>query len=119
MDICLTVAPLYPYPNYSIGKTVFIPIAFHVGVSLVTSVLVFPESVNAQFVKRLTAVLAPLASAIKTQNELLRTSPLVKEFNPEPFITNISLSEAGLTPLAASARLVKRDFSWGRFSGRL
>ena len=119
MDICLTVAPLYPYPNYTIGKTVVIPIAFHVAISLITSVLIFPESVNAQFVKRLTTVLAPLASAIKTQKELLCTSPLGKDFDPEPFIAKISDSEAGLTPLAAAARLVKRDFSWGRLSGML
>lgn len=111
------MAPLYPYPNYSIGKTVVIPIAVHVGISLFASALIFPESVNAQFVKRLKAVLAPLASGINTQSDLLHTSPLTKDFDPTPFITKISNSEAGLTPLAASARLVKRDVSWGRLSG--
>jgi Putative ER transporter, 6TM, N-terminal len=118
VDICLTVAPLYPYPNYSIGKTVVLPIAFHAGVSLAASVLIFPESVNAQFVKRLKAVLEPIASGIKAQNELLATSPLTKSFDPEPFTAKISVAESRLTPLAASARLVKRDISWGRLGGR-
>lgn len=117
LDICLTVAPFYPYPDYSIGKIVVLPIAFHSAVSLVASVLVFPESVNAQFVERLKAVLKPLSSGIKTQNELLRMSPLSESFNPGTFTTKISEAESGLTRLAASARLVKRDISWGRFNG--
>jgi hypothetical protein len=118
VDISLTVAPLFPYPYYIIGRTIAVPIAIHAGLSLIASVFIFPETVNAQFVKRLKAVLAPLAAGIKQQPELLHTSPLSDEFNPSPFDAEIAKSEAAFAPLAASARLVKRDISWGRFSGK-
>ncbi|KAF8585510.1 hypothetical protein K439DRAFT_1409815 [Ramaria rubella] len=116
-DISLTVAPLYPYPYYNAGRTVVITLSFHVAISLATSLLVFPESVNAQFVKRLRAVLAPLACGIKQQHALLHALPLTGNFDHSAFTKEVSRADAALGPLAASSRLIKRDVSWGLLSG--
>lgn len=98
-----------------IGQAIIIPVAFHSAVALACSVLIFPETVNAQFGKRLRAVFIPLAKAIEQQPALLSQSPVSPDFNPQPFINLIATSEAALASLAASARLIKRDVSWGRF----
>lgn len=116
-DIVLTTAPLFPYPDYTIGESVVIPIAFHSALALLASAFILPETVNAQFVKRLNAVMNPLAKGIKRQNKLLHTSPLSEDFDPQPFSDEIMQAESALTPLSASARLIKRDISYGRLSG--
>ena len=78
---------------------------------------VLPETVNAQFVKRLRAILLPLGEALRDQSRLLSLSPLSDEFLQNDFAKQLSASEAGFPRLAASARLMKRDISWGRLGG--
>ena len=63
-----------------------IPLSIHSGISIICSALVFPESVNAQYTKRLISVFTPLAKALRTQPGLLKKSPLDEEFDPKPFI---------------------------------
>ena len=57
----------------------------------------------------------PLSKAMRTQSDIF--SKLVEEGNcvSEKFIKLVAQSEAALAPLAASSRLIKKDFSWGRF----
>ncbi|KAF8510808.1 hypothetical protein BU17DRAFT_55138 [Hysterangium stoloniferum] len=117
VDISLTTAPLYPYNNYAIGEAVVRPIVFHAALSLLASVLIFPETVNAQFVKRLKSVMVHLSGAMEKQNGLLRTSPLAEDFNSGTVSALISDAEGALAPLEASARLIKRDLQYGRFNG--
>ncbi|TDL21197.1 hypothetical protein BD410DRAFT_821614 [Rickenella mellea] len=116
-DIALTTASVYPYPTY-VGKVIMIPVALHSAIAVTCSILVFPETLNAQFCKRLHAVLAPLLKAIEQQPELLSQCPNSDEFNPKPFMVLVAQSEAALAPTAASARLLKRDVSWGRIGAR-
>ncbi|KAF8311865.1 hypothetical protein DL93DRAFT_2115513 [Clavulina sp. PMI_390] len=116
--ICFTTSALFPYSNYRIGQIVVIPLAVHVGISLFCAAAIFPESVNAQFIKRMVNVLKPLSKALKTQPELLKLDPFTKEFNPKTFQDLVSQAEASLIPLLASSELLKQDFSYGRFSGK-
>lgn len=73
-----------PY-SLQIFRSVIIPIATHSAISMVCSALIFPESVNAQYTKRLIAVFDPLAKALRTQPDLLKLSPLDAKFDPKPF----------------------------------
>ncbi|PWY96951.1 hypothetical protein BCV70DRAFT_203294 [Testicularia cyperi] len=76
LNICLTYAPLYPYPFYSLGQSVVIPLAVKAAINVVVSCFFFPKSVNSQFAERLIAVLSPLAAAAGEQPKLLEISPL-------------------------------------------
>jgi hypothetical protein len=49
------------------------------------------------------------------QPSLLEASAVEINYNPEAFNAKIGASEAALFPLTVTARLAKRDFSWGRF----
>ncbi|KZS91708.1 hypothetical protein SISNIDRAFT_442962 [Sistotremastrum niveocremeum HHB9708] len=118
LDICLTVAPLFPYPYYKIGETIVIPLSLHSATALICGALVFPQSLNAAFVKRLKAALLPMADALETQIPLLSKSPFSHDFDPGVFSEKVMNAEKGFTPMAASARLIKRDISWGRFGGK-
>lgn len=72
---------------------------------------------NAQFIKCLDNALDPLERALRTQPRVLSVSPYSADFNLADFRSHLQSAEAGITPLAASARLMRRDISYGRFNG--
>ncbi|EJD55665.1 hypothetical protein AURDEDRAFT_78909 [Auricularia subglabra TFB-10046 SS5] len=103
--------------SFQLSRIILIPAATHAGVSLLCSLIVFPQSINAQFIKCLAASLTPLESAIRTQPRILSLSPYSEEFKLDDFRAHLHTAEASIIPLAASARLMRRDLSYGRFNG--
>ncbi|KAL5501058.1 hypothetical protein ACEPAH_9445 [Sanghuangporus vaninii] len=115
IDITLSVAHFYPYQSYQTAISCVLPFAFHSAVAIACSALVFPETVNAQFIKRFRGVFVPLSKAMHTQSDIFNKVITEGDFSSEEFIKLVSQAEAALAPLAASSRLIKKDFSWGRF----
>ncbi|KAI5118341.1 hypothetical protein M0805_009144 [Coniferiporia weirii] len=117
MDSALTIAPLYPYPNYELGRGVVVPVAFHSAIAILSSLIIFPESVHAQFRQRFRAVFTPLAHALRSQPELLNTPSDHPAFNSGlgEYNAHVRASETALGPLGATAHLMKKDISFGRF----
>lgn len=127
----LLTGALFPYPYYTVShlktlasltsdqitETIIIPLALHSAISLLCSALLFPQSVNAQYIKRMAAALRPLEMAMRTQPKLLSGSPFDDEFDLEEFRAHLKTVESNIIPLAASARLIDRDLCYGRFSG--
>ncbi|KAI0041545.1 hypothetical protein FA95DRAFT_1548599 [Auriscalpium vulgare] len=118
LDIGITTAVLFPYANYRAGQAVVLPLAFHAAVAITSSVLIFPSSITTQHVARVCGVLSPLRSALNAQLALLKIPTSSPDFTPAGVRGAAGKAEAALAPLAASARLLKRDVSWGRFSGQ-
>ncbi|KDQ52942.1 hypothetical protein JAAARDRAFT_39659 [Jaapia argillacea MUCL 33604] len=116
LDLSFTTANFFPYPYYAIGQAIVVPIAFHSAISLVVSLLVFPSTVSAQYRERLSGVLSPLVTVISEHRKLLQTCTTDPEFSASAITAAVGKSEAGLIPLAASGRLMKRDVVWCRFS---
>ncbi|KAF9499221.1 hypothetical protein BDN71DRAFT_1384411 [Pleurotus eryngii] len=133
MDICLTTSVLFPYPFYSIGEAIILPLAFHSGVALLCSILIFPVSISAQFTQNLTNVLRPLQTSLALHRSLLESSsssppnptdsnsPVTPSSDSASTLTStlkqtVSKSESGLIPLAASARLLRSDLIYTRFA---
>lgn len=130
LNICLTYAPLYPFPFYTLGQSVVVPLAVKAAINILLSIVFFPKSVNSQFVQRLVAVLNPIADACADQLKLLQTSPLdtpssadkdgeasKKGFNFELISNKLSAAEGGLMPLSMSSRLLTREISFGLANG--
>ncbi|SOV05536.1 uncharacterized protein UDID_07553 [Ustilago sp. UG-2017a] len=133
LNICLTYAPLYPFPFYTLGQSVVVPLAVKAAINTLISIVFFPKSVNSQFVERLVAVLNPIADACGDQVNLLHTSPLdtpsdsqdarkpgaanKEGFNFEFIANKLSAAEGGLMPLAMSSRLLTREISFGLANG--
>ncbi|TFK48067.1 hypothetical protein OE88DRAFT_1635639 [Heliocybe sulcata] len=116
LDISFTTGNLFPYPYFPIGQAVVVPIALHSAVALVLSVLVFPSTISSQYTDRLIAVLRPLETAMAEHRKLLATPTTSSTFSPAAINAAVAKSEAGLVPLAATARLMKRDIIWSRVS---
>ncbi|KAH9016429.1 hypothetical protein EDB83DRAFT_2439318 [Lactarius deliciosus] len=118
LDISLTTSALFPYAYYKSGQAVVIPLAFHSALAIASSVLIFPTSVAAQYTTGLRGVIGPLGSSFRQHLALLGISASSPDFSPKAVRASASKAENGLAPLAASARLLGRDISWGRFSGK-
>lgn len=117
LDIFLTDIPLFPYPNYLVGKAVLLPMAIKSAVTLIVSVVFFPKSVNSLFVDRIVLVLKPLSAAIRAQEEMFKSSPLDPEFDFLRVRTTIGQSERAIPLVAAATRLLSREISFGLASG--
>jgi len=100
------------------GQTVVVPVAFHSALAIVSSALIFPTSVAAQYTTGLRAVIGPLNVGFRQHLSLLEIPTTSQDFSPKAVRASASKAEGALAPLAASSRLVRRDISWGRFSGK-
>ncbi|KAI0292339.1 hypothetical protein B0F90DRAFT_1811958 [Multifurca ochricompacta] len=103
--------------SYLPGKAVIVPVAFHSAVAIASSVLVFPTSIAAKYTAGLRGVINPLSSGFRQHISLLETSTSSSVFSPKAVRASASKAESALAPLNTLARLLKRDISWGRFSG--
>lgn len=95
-----------------------VPVAFHSALAIISSIFIFPTSVAAQYTTGLRAVIGPLSSSFRQHLALLEISPSSPDFSPKLVRASASKAESALAPLTASARLLGRDISWGRFSGK-
>ncbi|KAF5356418.1 hypothetical protein D9758_009464 [Tetrapyrgos nigripes] len=117
LDINLTTSVLIPYPYYRLGLNILKPLGLHSVIALVCSVLLFPQTVSAQFTTRIQDVLAPLAASIDLHRKLLTLS-----FDDPAFVDSIKElkelvqnSEKSVVPLAISGRLLRSDLIYSRF----
>ncbi|KAJ7685439.1 hypothetical protein DFH06DRAFT_968491 [Mycena polygramma] len=101
----------------STGKAIILPIAFHSAVALLCSIVIFPSTISSQFTTRLALVLAPLTKSFELHQIVLEKDPYSPEFasTVATIVASVAKSEAGLVPLAASARLLKSDLIYSRF----
>ncbi|KAI0060820.1 hypothetical protein BV25DRAFT_1871013 [Artomyces pyxidatus] len=118
LDISITTAALFPYPYYKIGQAVVLPLTFHAAIAIASSIVIFPSSITSQHTDRLRGVLAPLSIMLTQQLTLLKVPTTSPDFSPAAVRGSAAKAEGMLAPLAATARLLKRDISWGRFSGK-
>lgn len=117
LDITLVYAPLYPYPQYTLGKAILIPLSIKAGIVILVSLIFFPKSVNSAFVERLLAVLRPLEGSSEELRQEMKKSPLDSSFNFEFLRDKVLAAEGGLLPLQGQARLLLRELSFSLASG--
>ncbi|KAF7311484.1 hypothetical protein MKEN_01050700 [Mycena kentingensis (nom. inval.)] len=120
LDTSLTTASLFPYPNYLVGKTIMLPICIHSAISLLASIVIFPQSISAQFTTNLGLVLAPLIKSFELHQTLLAKDPYLESEAFASMVLDIcstvAKSEAGLIPLSSSARLLRSDLVYSRYA---
>ncbi|KEI37617.1 uncharacterized protein L969DRAFT_89573 [Mixia osmundae IAM 14324] len=117
ISIVCTLAHLYPYPNYIIGETFYLPYIWQSAVNLACSLLIFPEQLGAQTVRRMSAALSPIRAIAADQTAMLATSPLCEEW--DIYKRNegrLAQSGQALMQLNATETYVRRDIAWMRMS---
>ncbi|CCM03488.1 uncharacterized protein FIBRA_05622 [Fibroporia radiculosa] len=118
VDISFVTAVLVPFPYYSIGQVIVLPLVLHSAICIFLSATVFPTTITSQYSGALSRLFDPLEAALIEHRAILGLSPSGPEFSAA--VTKIyglvAKSEAGLAPAAGALRLVKHDIIWGRFS---
>ncbi|CDO69808.1 hypothetical protein BN946_scf184803.g6 [Trametes cinnabarina] len=117
VDISMTTAVLFPYPYYLVGQVIALPLAFHCGLSIIFSALIFPCTITAQYTHTLFNVFAPLDDFLALHRKVLTLDPSSEEFKAtvKTLTATLGKSEGGLGQAAANARLLKQDIVYGRF----
>lgn len=116
VDISLTTAVLFPYPYYKIGQMIILPMVFHSAISLIMSILVFPQSVSSLFTTCLQGAMAPLATAISLHRSHLLEDVTSSAFSHTQITSAANKAESALPMLAAAARLLNVDIVYARFA---
>ncbi|KAG2070593.1 hypothetical protein BDR04DRAFT_1198344 [Suillus decipiens] len=116
VDISFTTAVLFPYPYYKIGQMIILPVAFHSAISLITSILIFPQSVSSLFTTCLQGAIAPLATVISLHRSHLLEDVTSSAFSYTQITDATNKAENALPTLAAAARLLKADIVYARFA---
>ncbi|KAF7338075.1 hypothetical protein MVEN_02032000 [Mycena venus] len=65
------------YLEVATGRAIVLPIVFHSAIAILSSIIIFPSSVSAQFTTRLTLVLAPLAKSFELHQVALKKRSLL------------------------------------------
>ncbi|KAL0581273.1 hypothetical protein V5O48_000756 [Marasmius crinis-equi] len=118
LTISLTTSALIPYPYYNIGRSIIVPLGFHSAIAVLTAILMFPQTVSAQFTSRMHNVFTPLVRSIELHRELLKMPSSCPDFakTSETLSEVVSGAEAALTPVAVAGRLLPTDLIYNRFS---
>jgi Putative ER transporter, 6TM, N-terminal len=94
------------------------PITSFSAIALLASIMIFPSTISAQFTTRLQEVLSPLVESLELHRRVLKSVPYTENF--AEMVASIKAltgrSEANLTSLAASARLLDSDLIYSRFA---
>ncbi|CAD6889139.1 unnamed protein product [Tilletia controversa] len=115
--IAATTGVLFPYPLYSIGQAIAVPLAIKAGLAILLSAVFFPKSVNSLYVERLEQLLGHISAASRKQCELFKQDPLGKEYDFNAVRNLVKDAEAAVVPLQGASRLVQREISFGLLSG--
>ncbi|GAA99717.1 uncharacterized protein L969DRAFT_96141 [Mixia osmundae IAM 14324] len=117
ISIVCTLAHLYPYPDYLLGQTFYIPFIWQSAVTLACSAFIFPEQLGAHTLRRIGAALIPIRAIAADQSAMLATSPLSAEW--DIYKRNegrMAQSGQALMMLNAVESYVRRDIAWMRMS---
>ncbi|KAJ7157023.1 hypothetical protein C8R43DRAFT_998138 [Mycena crocata] len=118
LHISLTTAVLFPFPFYQVGRSIILPITLHSAIALLSSLIIFPQTISSQFTTRLGLVLAPLTKSFELHQVILKKDPYSSEFSSiaATIVALVAKSEAALIPLAASVHLLDTDLIYSRFA---
>ncbi|KAG9311166.1 hypothetical protein JVU11DRAFT_8233 [Chiua virens] len=116
IDISLTTAVLFPYPNYLVGKSILLPLTFHSAVALILSFGLFPTSESAVFTARLQDVLLSLAYATNEHRQHLQKDITAPGFSTAAIFATVAKAEGALAMLASAARLQRLDIIYSRLA---
>ncbi|EIW69174.1 hypothetical protein TREMEDRAFT_39416 [Tremella mesenterica DSM 1558] len=133
LDVALTLANFQPGPAYTLGFLFFKPMVVQGGLSVLSSILIFPQSISSLFKTTVPKTLDPLIHALGSAERLftragdttllsdypslkLRSQAWAEESAGIRDGLNDSLS--GIAPLSQQQKYLPLDISYGRLSSQ-
>ncbi|KAK0549805.1 hypothetical protein OC845_002960 [Tilletia horrida] len=117
VTIAATTGVLFPFPLYTIGQAVMVPLAIKAGLAIFLSAVFFPKSVNSLHVERLVQLLGHVRGAVEQQQDLFKQHPDRPDYDFDAVHKQVAVAEAAIAPLQGASRLLQREVSFGLLSG--
>lgn len=138
-DYPQTIGPLFPFAQYDLLNSVFIPVSIYMAIAIVVTIFIFPQTANHAFLGIVTLLLSQTKALLDAQEDLLTTDP--GSISPEsPKILQLRATRAsmftihqkcafssGSVSLSVSnhpspkvtqmGKFINAEFSWGRWNG--
>ncbi|KAJ7463697.1 hypothetical protein FB451DRAFT_1352935 [Mycena latifolia] len=117
IDIFCAVGPLFPSKRYTLLNSTAISIGCYMGIALLTTIFVFPETMSHATMDAVAAQLARVQKLIEMQDGVLAAQPADR---PPLIATFRALRALVITTqqqLSATSGFLALEFSWGRWNG--
>ena len=95
-----------------------IPVAFHSGIALLCSALIFPETARTQYLRRLSKLMKLLNEGIKARPRSVELEPSTSTSSSSDFQELLGSAEAMLGSLKESANLMANEIIFSRFDSK-
>ncbi|KAJ7160023.1 hypothetical protein C8R43DRAFT_1064102 [Mycena crocata] len=121
VDIFCSIGPLFPTKRYTLLNSTAISIACYMGIAIVTTLLVFPETMSHSVMDSLAAQLARIQALVAIQDDVLQARAEELAAPGAPLIERFKKLRARVIStqqqLVASSGFLSLEFSWGRWNG--
>ncbi|KAJ7132494.1 hypothetical protein C8R44DRAFT_978049 [Mycena epipterygia] len=120
IDIFCAVGPLFPTKRYTLLNSTAISIACYMGIAILTTLFVFPETMSHAMMGKLAEQLACVQKLVEVQDAVLTARP--EDLAPDsPIITQFKALRARVISaqqqITATSGLMSLEFSWGKWNG--
>ncbi|KAJ7719305.1 hypothetical protein B0H16DRAFT_1897243 [Mycena metata] len=120
LDVFCAVGPLFPSKRYTLLNSIGISLGCYVAIVIITTVLIFPETMSHAALDTFAGQFTRVAELIKMQDAVL-TAPAEDLARDGPLIRKFKALRAQLIgthqQLSATSGFLSLEFSFGRWSG--
>ncbi|KAG9080501.1 hypothetical protein FRC06_006502 [Ceratobasidium sp. 370] len=122
LDVICSYGPLFPFAEYLVLQTFLVSSAIYMAVGLVTIVLVFPETLNHEWLNSYAGVLDLVKSLVDIQEKVLTDSPEQLDMDTEEnTLSKVNVIQEGalaaFQAMSAKTAMLNLEFNYGRLSG--
>ncbi|KAJ7177207.1 hypothetical protein C8R46DRAFT_1188789, partial [Mycena filopes] len=120
VDIFCSIGPLFPTKRYTLLNSTAISIGCYMGIAILTTIFVFPETMSHAMMNKLVQQLARVQKMVEMQDDvfaaqpedLAPASPLILQFRALRALV-ISTQQQ----VASTSGFLSLEFSWGKWNG--
>ncbi|KAJ7775586.1 hypothetical protein B0H16DRAFT_1713170 [Mycena metata] len=120
VDIFCSIGPLFPTKRYTLLNSTAISVGCYMGIAVLTTVFVFPETMSHAMMNKLVQQLARVQKMLEMQDDvfaappeaLVPTAPLIVQFRALRTLVITTQQQ-----VASSSGFLSLEFSWGKWNG--
>ncbi|KAF7303825.1 hypothetical protein MIND_00612300 [Mycena indigotica] len=117
IDIFCSVGPLFPTKRYTILNSTAISISSYMAIALVTTLLVFPETMSHLVMDQFSEQLTRVKQLLDTQDGVLTGEKNDNAKHVEEFKALRTVIVSTQQQIGATSGFLSLEFSWGQWSG--
>ncbi|EKM50877.1 uncharacterized protein PHACADRAFT_151282 [Phanerochaete carnosa HHB-10118-sp] len=119
LDIFCNYGALFPFPQYTLMNSLLESIACYIGIGMVCTLFIFPETLNHATLVSTSALVGRLTDIVELQHQILNVSP-DDLAEGTPFASKMqglrTAVLAEIQQMTSSLNFIGGEFSWGKWN---